>query len=227
MWLDYGRDWDGAYSWENVPASDGRKILASVMNSYGGNPPTNTWKGMLSFPRTLSLKNIGGKLQFLQQPIKELEAVSTAVANVTGQTLTPGQTLLSDIHGRALDIHISFVPKAGSTLSLAVRKGGSEQTVISYAQSSGTISVDRRASGNTGYDPAAGGVQSVALSPDANGVVRLRALVDECSLEVFGGEGQVVISNLIFPATSSDGLSLTTTGGNAELQEVEVLQVSL
>lgn len=34
MWLDYGRDYDGALSWEKVPESDGRKIIASVMNSY-------------------------------------------------------------------------------------------------------------------------------------------------------------------------------------------------
>jgi sucrose-6-phosphate hydrolase SacC (GH32 family) len=36
MWLDLGREWDGAYGWENVSFSDGCKILASVMNSRGG-----------------------------------------------------------------------------------------------------------------------------------------------------------------------------------------------
>ena len=65
LWLDYGRDWDVAMSWENVPASGGRRILAAVMNSYGGNPPIDTWKGMPSFPRTLELKQLNGKLQFL------------------------------------------------------------------------------------------------------------------------------------------------------------------
>ncbi|KAJ9488629.1 Extracellular endo-inulinase [Penicillium thymicola] len=33
LWLDYGREFDGALSWENVAAADGRRILASVMNS--------------------------------------------------------------------------------------------------------------------------------------------------------------------------------------------------
>lgn len=227
MWLDYGRDFDGALSWENVPASDGRKIIASVMNSYGGNPPTNTWKGMLSFPRTLKLKNIGGKLRFLQQPIQELTTASTSVKHMVNQTLTPGQTLLSDVHGRALDIQLSFVPSKGSKLSLTVRKGQSEGTVITYNQADGTVSVDRSKSGNISYDPAAGGVQTVALAPDASGLVRLRALVDECSLEAYGGEGQVVISNLIFPATASDGLSLTTTGGNVDLKAADVFKIAL
>ncbi|KAF2143949.1 glycoside hydrolase family 32 protein [Aplosporella prunicola CBS 121167] len=227
MWLDYGRDFDGAMSWENVPTSDGRRIISSVMNSYGDNPPTTTWKGMLSFPRTLKLKKIGEELRFLQQPVEELDAASTTVTHITNETLSPEQTLLSSIHGRALDVRISFVPSADSNLSLSVRKGESEETVIIYAQSSGTVSVDRRASGDISWDPAAGGVHSAPLSPDASGVVQLRALVDECSVEVYGGEGQVVISDLIFPATASDGLSLTTAGGNAELLEVEVLEVSL
>lgn len=227
MWLDYGRDFDGALSWENVPTSDGRRIIASVMNSYGDKPPTTTWKGMLSFPRTLRLKRIDGKLRFLQQPVKELQTVSTSLVRIANQTLSPDQTLLSNINGRALDIHVVFAPSKGSQLRLAVRKGGSQQTVISYAQFDGTLSVDRGASGDISWDPAAGGVHSVHLSPDANGAVRLRALIDECSIEVYGGEGQVVISDLIFPATASDALSLTTVGGSVELLEVVVYKVSL
>ncbi|GLI81586.1 hypothetical protein PoHVEF18_009971 [Penicillium ochrochloron] len=226
LWLDYGRDWDGAMSWENVPASDGRRVLAAVMNSYGANPPTNTWKGMLSFPRTLELKQLNGKLRFLQLPVGELDAVGTSVATITNQTLAPGQTLLSNIHSRSLDIRITFVPAQGSALSLSVRKGGSQQTVIKYIQSSNQLSVDRNASGNNSYDPAAGGVHTAALQADANGKVQLRVLVDECSIEVYGGQGEAVISDLIFPDISSDGLALSAMQGNVVLESVEVRSIS-
>ena len=225
VWLDYGRDWDGAMSWVNVPASDGRRILAAVMNSYGTDPPTDTWKGMLSFPRTLTLEELNGSLTFLQLPVSELDAVSTSVTNITNQILAPGQTLLSDIHGKALDIRISYIPTAGSTLSLAVRVGGTDQTVIRYVQSSAELQVDRTSSGNISYDPAAGGVHVENFQPDANGVVNVRVLVDECSVEVFGGVGQAVISDLIFPAQTSDGLYLSTAGGNVALQSVEVFSI--
>ncbi|KAL1869322.1 hypothetical protein Daus18300_005534 [Diaporthe australafricana] len=227
-WLDYGRDFDGALSWENVPSSDGRRIIASVMNSYGSDPPTNTWKGMLSFPRTLRLKELDdGRLHLLQLPVVELDAATRSLTSLTNQSLVPGQELLSDIHGRALDIRLSFVPSAGSTLSLAVRKGGDQQTIIRYSESSGVLSTDRTASGNIGYNAAAGGVHNATLSAVADGTVDLRILVDECSIEVFGGEGQVVFSELIFPDTASDGLALTTDGGNIVLQSVEVREVVL
>lgn len=225
LWLDYGRDWDGAMSWENVPASDGRRILAAVMNSYNTSPPTSTWKGMLSFPRTLTIKELDGNLTFLQQPVTELESVSTSLSLITKQTLAPGQTLLSTIHGKALEIRICCIPAAGSTLSLAVRVGGTDETVIRYVQSSGELQVDRTSSGDVSYDPNAGGVHVETFWPGADGVVRLRVLVDECSVEVFGGEGQAVISDLIFPSMTSDGLYLVTAGGDVVLQSVEVFAI--
>ncbi|KAH1361124.1 hypothetical protein KXX33_004735 [Aspergillus fumigatus] len=227
FWLDYGRDFDGALSWENVPASDGRRILASVMNSYGGNPPTNTWKGMLSFPRTLELQQFNSKLRFLQLPVAELSAYTWLIANITNQTIAPGQTLLSDIHSRTLDIEMSFTPSPGATLSLSVRKGGSQQTFIRYAESAQQLSVDRNASGNISYDPAAAGVHTATVQPDASGEMHLRVLVDTCSLEVFGGQGEAVISNLIFPDVSADGVSLEVSGGTVTLRSVEVREVLL
>jgi sucrose-6-phosphate hydrolase SacC (GH32 family) len=69
-------------------------------------------------------------------------------------------------------------------------------------------------------------VHTAALQPGAGGKVQLRVLVDECSVEVYGGEGEVVISDLIFPDISSDGLSLATNGGNISLDSVEVRSLS-
>ncbi|KAJ6069096.1 glycosyl hydrolase [Penicillium canescens] len=227
LWLDYGRDFDGALSWENVPAADGRRILASVMNSYGASPPTNTWKGMLSFPRTITLKETASKRYLLQQPVTELALVASPLATIQNQTITTGQTLLSSIHGTALDIKLAFTINAGAKLSLAVRKATSEQTIIQYDQTNSSISVDRTTSGDISYDPAAGGVHSASLKPDGYGVIHLRVLVDICSVEVFGGEGEVVISDLIFPSETSDGLSLEVTGGSANLHSVEVRSISL
>ncbi|EED15731.1 inulinase, putative [Talaromyces stipitatus ATCC 10500] len=227
LWLDYGRDFDGALSWENVPASDGRRIIAAVMNSYGSNPPTNIWKGMLSFPRTLTLKRIGSKQYFLQQPVAELSTIDSTLTSIQNQTIAPNQTLLSSIRGTSLDVRIVFRIDSGATLSLAVRKGGSEQTVIRYSQLNSTLSVDRTASGDISYDPAAKGVHSAQLAQENTELVHIWVLVDTCSVEVFGGQGEAVISDLIFPSNSSDGLSLEVFGGTATFQSVTVSSVSL
>jgi levanase/fructan beta-fructosidase len=227
LWLDHGRDFDGVLSWENVEASDGRRILAGIANSYGGHPPTNTWKGMLTFPRTLELHQIDSKRYFVQQPVTELSTVSSSLATIQNQTITPGETLLSSVRGTALDIQLSFSVTTDAVLSLAVRKAGTQQTVIRYNGSNKTLAVDRTATGNTEYDAAAGGVHSAPLVPDALGVVQIRVLVDTCSVEVFGGKGEVVITDLIFPDEASDGVALEVTGGSAMLRSVQVKEISL
>ena len=90
---------------------------------------------MLSFPRRLQLKEIDGTPRFLRQPIDELDTATTSIQKIANQTFTLDDILLSERSGRALDIHLTFVPGEGSTLSLAVRQGESEQTVIEYTQS--------------------------------------------------------------------------------------------
>jgi levanase/fructan beta-fructosidase len=177
---------------------------------------------MLSFPRTITLKETASKRYFLQQPVAELALIGSPLATIQNQTITAGQTLLSSIYGTALDIDLAFSINAGATLSLAVRKAASEQTIIQYDQTTSSISVERTTSGDISYGPAAGGVHSASLNPDGSGIVHLRILVDTCSVEVFGGEGEVEISDLIFPSETSGGLSLEVTGASANLHSVDV-----
>jgi levanase/fructan beta-fructosidase len=112
-------------------------------------------------------------------------------------------------------------------LSLAVRVAGTDRTVIRYVESSWQLQVDRTSSGNISYDAAAGGVHTAIFEPEDDGTVNLHVLVDTCSVEVFVGQGQVVISDLIFPAATSDGLLLTTDGGSVELKEISVRSITL
>ena len=50
--------------------------------------------------------------------------------------------------------------------------------------------------------------------------------MDEGSVEVFGGQGEVVISDLIFLDAGSDGVALTKSGGNVLVESVDVRTVS-
>jgi len=49
------------------------------------------------------------------------------------------------------------------------------------------------------------------------GLLRLRVLVDRSSVEAFGGDGRIVISDRIFPRPTSRGVALFAEGGTAEI----------
>jgi levanase len=56
--------------------------------------------------------------------------------------------------------------------------------------------------------------------PAADGRVRLRVLVDRCSVEVFGGVGEVTLSGQVFPAADSDRMSVG--GRNARIERLTI-----
>jgi len=77
--------------------------------------------------------------------------------------------------------------------------------------------VDRTKSGDVDFHKAFTGKHAGPLDPDKNGIVRLRILMDACSVEVFGGRGETVLTDLVFPKAGSDKLELFAVGGKARI----------
>jgi fructan beta-fructosidase len=56
--------------------------------------------------------------------------------------------------------------------------------------------------------------------------VRLEVYVDSTSVEVFAGQGEVVVTDQIFPSPDSDGLAVFAEGGTALLRSVAVIPMA-
>uniref|UniRef100_UPI0004C21C3F GH32 C-terminal domain-containing protein n=1 Tax=Streptomyces sp. NRRL S-455 TaxID=1463908 RepID=UPI0004C21C3F len=57
------------------------------------------------------------------------------------------------------------------------------------------------------------------------GKLKLRVLVDWSSVEVFGGNGEAVITDQIFPDPSSTGVQVFAEDGTATLDRVQTWQL--
>jgi levanase len=68
------------------------------------------------------------------------------------------------------------------------------------------------------------GIQTAPLKAE-NGKVKLRILVDWSSVEVFGGSGEAVITDQIFPDPSSTGVEVFAEGGTATLDHMRAWQL--
>jgi hypothetical protein len=99
--------------------------------------------------------------------------------------------------------------------------------VIKYVQSNKELSVDRNASGNTSYDL----LLAVSTQPLSRPMQMVRCNCEywlmNAPLRFMGGQGEAVISDLIFPYISSDGFALSTSAGNVVLESVDVRPISL
>jgi sucrose-6-phosphate hydrolase SacC (GH32 family) len=148
----------------------------------------------------------------------------------------PGSQFDLPVTGKSFDVTLTFdvlstgnhTAQKDSTLRLLVRsnKDGSQATVIGYDASTQQLFVDRTNSGDVNFDPVFPGIYSAALIPDAHGRVSLRVLVDWSLVEVFGGQGETVITAQIFPSDDNQAISLSYTADAFKNMSIKVKNVA-
>jgi fructan beta-fructosidase len=221
LWTDYGKDYYAAVSFSDIPPKDGRRIWIGWMSNwrYPFSMPTEPWKGNMSIPRELKLRNVPGMgLRMVQQPIKELEALRGAPVTLTKQELSFGENPLKDIRGTSYEVDTEFTLQNDTSFGLKVRTGSNQETVISYDSKSAMLYVDRTNAGISSFEQHFAEKNSAPLQPKDH-KIKLQIFVDDSTLEVFANDGEVVLSNLIFPDFTSNGLELFVSKGNVILDE--------
>jgi levanase len=222
-WADHGKDYYAAVSWENVP--DGKRYMIGWMNNwdYAGSIPTSPWRGAQSIPREMALRTIDGRIRLTSKPVNSVASLRQDPASTTGITVTnTSEPLTGAAAGKALDIEATFALKDAERFGLKVRTGaGGEETVIGYDTTTQELYVDRTHSGAVDFDNSFPGVQTAPLKAD-NGKVKLRILVDWSSVEVFGGGGEAVITDQIFPDPAGQGVRVFAENGSVRLDKAVV-----
>ncbi|MFJ4202919.1 GH32 C-terminal domain-containing protein [Streptomyces sviceus] len=224
-WADYGKDYYAAVSWEDAPG--GERYMIGWMNDweYGGSVPTSPWRGAQSVPRRMALRTVDGRVRLTSEPVTGLASLREGdAATASGVTVTStSQPLIGPkAQGGALDIEATFSLRDADRFGLQVRTGaGGEETVIGYDTTTQELYVDRTRSGATDFSSAFPGVQRAPLKA-LDGKVRLRILVDQSSVEVFGGSGEAVITDQIFPHPDSQGVRVFAENGSVKLDRARV-----
>jgi sucrose-6-phosphate hydrolase SacC (GH32 family) len=93
---------------------------------------------------------------------------------------------------------------------------------MGYDRQMSELFVDRTRSGDTGFDPKFPGRQTAPLNVARGQTVEWHIFVDRCSVEVFVQHGERVMSELIFPSLSSQGVRLLSSGGSAKILKLDV-----
>ncbi|WP_037681727.1 glycoside hydrolase family 32 protein [Streptomyces griseus] len=224
-WADYGKDYYAAVSWENAPG--GKRYMVGWMNNwdYGGAIPTSPWRGAQSIPREMALRTIDGRIRLTSKPVDSVASLRQGdPASAAGITVkNTSQPLIGPAaDGGALDVEATFSLKDAERFGLKVRTGaGGEETVIGYDTTTQELYVDRTHSGTVDFNSTFPGIQTAPLKA-ANGKIKLRVLVDWSSVEVFGGSGEAVITDQIFPDPAGQGVQVFAENGSVKLDKATV-----
>ena len=88
------------------------------------------------------------------------------------------------------------------------------------------MSFDRRESGVVDFSDK---FPAITTSPtfEKDGKISLRIFVDRSSIELFGNNGQFVMTNLVFPNHPYTNLTLQSKNGAAKLENLKVYSLNL
>ena len=219
-WLDHGRDYYAAVSWNGVP--DGRRIMIGWMSNWEYAHALPPGRSAMSVAREIGLRATGEGVELVQRPVRELSGLHAGRAyRLRPRIVEPGVWRLtgSGAWGGKLDVEATFRLRDAARFGLHVLAGGEERTVVGYDAAAQELYVDRTRAGDGAFSPGFAGVQRAPL-PARRARVALRILVDRTSVEVFSG--QRAITDLVFPSSSSRAIRLFAEGGQVGLERLTI-----
>ena len=218
-WLDYGADYYAAASFADVPG--GERILLGWMNNwlYADQTPTEDFCGSMSLPRTARLMTIGGRPRLVQQPVKSVVSSFThEVARVKDVELKHGTVRLTeDPVDHIVALSVELEPDTAECCGVRFESAGQDFVEIGFDGEREALYVHRSAPSGGPLGEQFAGTHRAPFSPD-DGVVRFTVYVDRASVEVFGGAGEVVITDQVFPGGPDSTLSFFADEGEASLR---------
>ncbi|RPI20598.1 MAG: glycoside hydrolase family 32 protein [Acidobacteria bacterium] len=228
-WADYGSDFYAGVSWSSMPSGDPRRVWLAWMSNwrYADKVPTSPWKGAMTLPRALALRNTEAGLSLFQTPIAELRILRGELLQAGDITITAANRLLEQarMNGDLLEIEAEFDIDSAQDFGINVRVGENQKTRVGYNVARKAVYVDRRSSGRLAFDRSFPAVHSAPMAAPKSRV-KLHIFVDRSSVELFANHGERVITDLIFPDRTSAGLNLYEEGGRAHVRYLRVWKLN-
>ncbi|PWK24387.1 levanase/fructan beta-fructosidase [Arcicella aurantiaca] len=235
LYVDYGKDFYAAIPYTDAP--NNQKVFLGWMSSwhYIEAIKTSPWKGQMSAPRNIFLRQTSEGLRLFQDPVATLKPKKDYLVfekknfEFSKEKQLDGMTLFSQ---NAYMIEIEFEKKSASNFGLRIaqlkdkidNKKILHQTIVGYDTQHSELYIDRTNSGVIpNNDFASVEKTNVNLK---NNILKLKILVDKTSVEVFANDGEKVISDLIFPVEGSNMFSLFTSEKKVKVLSLKISDLS-
>ena len=125
----------------------------------------------------------------------------------------------------ALELVLDLEPETAAEAGLVIGDAQGEHTKIGYRTRSGQLVVDRQHAGNGDFHPdfckRHTTPPGMLLPLAGTDTIRLHVLLDRSSVEVFANDGQVCITDQLFPRAPYDQLAFYADGGSARITRCE------
>ena len=202
LWLDYGMDNYAGVTWSNT---GDRHLFIGWMNNwqYADRVPCDPWRSAMTLPRELKLVEHEGTPLLACPVIGEIDGIADEWTNA-------GSTFEAK---NAYQLHLLINLDTNSSITLGNAQG--EKFTVDVNVASRLITVHRNApTGVTNFSEMFS-IPSMNAPLNTQGdKLTLDFYVDRSSVELIASDGLTSITNLVFPQTIYN--SLTVSGANYE-----------
>lgn len=185
-WLDFGADNYAGVSWSDIPENDGRRLFIGWMSNwmYADAVPTENWRSAMTIPRSLELVKSGDEFIVASRPVKELEKLRSSSEKITGENIDLKEEL----------VELLLTPLADD-FSIEFSNAAGEKTIVK--KEGNQLILDRTQSGRTEFSD--GFAESHSAPIMLSEVDLVRVYLDRSSIEVFINDGELVMTDVVFP----------------------------
>ncbi|MBN2273739.1 MAG: glycoside hydrolase family 32 protein [Bacteroidales bacterium] len=215
LWLDYGPDNYAGVSWSDIPGEDGRRIFLGWMSNwnYAEKVPTDPWRGAMTIPRSLALKNTRNGLRLTAEPVKELENLRRNKHNLEWNTDVVIQ--LSGLN--EIIMTANLIKTTAEDFGFIFFNRLDEKLVVGFNRLSNQFYIDRTGSGKTNFSFAfPGRFYAPRITNDSG--FKWHLFLDRASLEFFADNGLVSMTEIFFPNENIDRVSFFQYKGKVKIQ---------
>ncbi|MDC1226246.1 glycoside hydrolase family 32 protein [Algibacter sp.] len=225
-WLDFGRDNYAGVTWSNIPKEDGRKLFIGWMSNweYARDVPTETWRSAMTVSRELKLKKMGDKYVLVSNPVPELyKFVSKTIIRDT-LVVDKQKTIISrnevDLSRLSVELEINNLTENKYTFLFHNKFGDSLSFGLDNIEKN--YFVNRQKSGKVDFSDKFANIISKAKKISPSNTLKLRALIDKTSIEIFYNDGETVMTEIFFPNEPFETLSIETLDKKFVIENIKI-----
>lgn len=189
---EYGRNGYAGQTYSDAP--DGRRL--QILWMAGGQYPEMPFNQQMSIPCELSLRSAAEGPRLYRYPVPELASLRVETEQEGKLALRTGQNPLAGLDVELLDLELELDPGTAQEVNLILRG-----VQVQYDVAAGMLRCLKR---------------EAPVTP-VNGTLKLRALLDRASLELFCHDGHTVMDFCVLPEEGDKRASLTAAGGEAQV----------
>lgn len=194
-WLDYGADNYAGVTFSDIPKEDGRRLFIGWMSNwqYAQTVPTYSWRSAMTLPRELVLRR-NTKGYFVQsKPVAEIKHI-----------LETSETIESKTHTSKKSSYLIEIDENIGNLKISLTNTVNESFKIWFEN--GVLFTDRSNAGDSLFSKEFGAVHQAGIQLES--ISNIKIFVDNSSVEIFVNDGELVMTELVFPSEPLTTISL-------------------